>query len=328
MHISTLKKPEQGVGGGDFHTSETPAFCRAGPSTAPVSETTGYYRSHAGLCSIASLLCSATGTKIQIIKGWMWVIIPGKPFTSISTVGYLSERGDPFLYNSTKCWSIYFWGYCLFSREFYCVSGCKNAKYQHNERSPQSTYLNATSCKSEEIIKSWLWPRKQNHSTHFTSYKNVFKWNLIVRATSSTQHSFFYLSRGQNNNTTARKPFPWHGSCLHEPPLAIIFCTFRDTSRGQQHKDIQGKLLGSSAGYCTDCLNVSGENQVWVIQKEVVIDWDILFPKGTPSCGARKHHLSCNNPDILKTLKFPSGYRQVDFSQGTGFQGLSFDHFF
>lgn len=129
----------------------------------------------------------------------------------------------------------------------------------------------------------------------------MFKWNLSGQEALHNVLFFFpYLSRGQNSNNTTRKPFPWHRTCL-----AIIFCSFRDTSRGQQHKDMQGKLLGSSAGYCMDCLNVSEETQAWVIQKEVVFDWDILLPKGTPSCGARKHHLGCNSPDILNSLEFP-----------------------
>lgn len=69
---------------------------------------------------------------------------------------------------------------------------------------------------------------------------------------------FFYLSRGQDNNTT-REPFPNTELAWQQPTLAIIFCSFRDTSRGEQHKDMQGELLGSSAGYCMDCLNVSEE---------------------------------------------------------------------
>lgn len=47
------------------------------------------------------LLCSFIGSKIQIIKGWMSVVVPGKPFTNISTMGYISEGGDPFLYSGT-----------------------------------------------------------------------------------------------------------------------------------------------------------------------------------------------------------------------------------
>lgn len=245
--------------------------------------------------------------EIQIFKGWMWVVIPDKPFTSISTLGYISKRGDPFLCNSTKCWSIHFWGYCSSPENFtvWVDAECKiPAEWKISSK---SLFFNTTFWKKWSNYQiHYSNQGKKNHSTHFTSYKYVFKWNLIVRATRSTQHAFFpYLSRGQNNNNTTRKPFPWQRTCLHKSPLAIIFCSFRDTSRGQQNKDMQGKPAGSSAGYCMDCLNGTEETHILSYQQEVVIDWDILLPKETPTRGVRKRHLSCNSPHVLKSLKFP-----------------------
>lgn len=161
---------------------------------------------------------------------------------------------------------------------------------------------------SEEIIKPMTLPKEINHSTPFTSYTDVFKWNLIVRATRSVRHALFLLIKGDQ---IIRIPLKSHSP---DTGLASL-----ETDR--QHKDMLGKLVGFSARNCMGYIDVSKEAHVLShpeggsgekFNRSQLLSVDTYYlPNSKAQLLCRKSPLSCNSPDILKSLKYQIWYRKL-----------------
>lgn len=89
----------------------------------------------------------------------------------------------------------------------------------------------------------------------------------------------------------------------------------------RQHKDMLGKLVGISARNCMGCIDVSKETHVLshpeggsgekFNRSQLLLGDTSYLPNSKAQLLCQKSPLSCNSPDILKSLKYQIWYRKL-----------------